>query len=149
MGPSLWFSLGTNFIYIFLKPSVFSCSITPVLTGFWFSRRFFPVWFTSGFKALKNRYQSRFLVKSVQPAGPVPFSKQCSRQKYPWEGTDQDYLYELLSRVFHILRENNSELARDRRRIVIRHPQVLREGTEKTVSVNFMDLCRTYACLHF
>lgn len=95
MGPSLWFSLGTNFIYIFLKPSVFSCSITPVLTGFWFSRRFFPVWFTSGFKALKNRYQSRFLVKSVQPAGPVPFSKQCSRQKYPWEGTDQDYLYEV------------------------------------------------------
>ncbi|XP_023728421.1 eukaryotic translation initiation factor 2 subunit beta isoform X1 [Lactuca sativa] len=67
-----------------------------------------------------------------------------SRQKYPWEGTDRDYLYEeLLSRVFHILRENNPELAGDRRRTVIRPPQVLREGTKKTVFVNFMDLCRT------
>ncbi|KAI3727066.1 hypothetical protein L1987_66875 [Smallanthus sonchifolius] len=63
---------------------------------------------------------------------------------YPWEGTDRDYYYEeLLSRVFHILRENNPELAGDRRRTVIRPPQVLREGTKKTVFVNFMDLCRT------
>ncbi|XP_071738422.1 eukaryotic translation initiation factor 2 subunit beta-like [Rutidosis leptorrhynchoides] len=64
--------------------------------------------------------------------------------KLPWEGTDRDYYYgELLSRVFHILRENNPELAGDRRRTVVRPPQVLREGTKKTVFVNFMDLCRT------
>ncbi|KAM7463881.1 hypothetical protein LguiA_032002 [Lonicera macranthoides] len=66
-----------------------------------------------------------------------------SRTRYPWEGTDRDYLYEeLLGRVFHILRENNPELAGDRRRTVMRPPQVLREGTKKTVFVNFMDLCR-------
>jgi translation initiation factor 2 subunit 2 len=64
--------------------------------------------------------------------------------RYPWEGTDRDYVYEeLLGRVFHILRENNPELAGDRRRTVMRPPQVLREGTKKTVFVNFMDLCRT------
>nr|XP_043637595.1 eukaryotic translation initiation factor 2 subunit beta-like [Erigeron canadensis] len=64
--------------------------------------------------------------------------------KLPWEGTDRDYYYEeLLTRVFHTLRENNPELAGDRRRTVIRPPQVLREGTKKTVFVNFMDLCRT------
>ncbi|KAF5728785.1 eukaryotic translation initiation factor 2 subunit beta [Tripterygium wilfordii] len=66
------------------------------------------------------------------------------RPRYPWEGSDRDYEYEeLLGRVFNILRENNPELAGDRRRTVMRPPQVLREGTKKTVFVNFMDLCRT------
>ncbi|XP_010261335.1 PREDICTED: eukaryotic translation initiation factor 2 subunit beta isoform X1 [Nelumbo nucifera] len=65
-------------------------------------------------------------------------------RQYPWEGTDRDYEYEeLLGRVFNILRENNPELAGDRRRTVMRPPQVLREGTKKTVFVNFMDLCKT------
>ncbi|KAL5757163.1 hypothetical protein ACOSP7_021598 [Xanthoceras sorbifolium] len=66
------------------------------------------------------------------------------QQRYPWEGSDRDYEYEeLLGRVFNILRENNPELAGDRRRTVMRPPQVLREGTKKTVFVNFMDLCKT------
>ncbi|KAJ0810741.1 putative translation initiation factor IF2/IF5 [Helianthus annuus] len=66
------------------------------------------------------------------------------QQKLPWEGTDRDYTYEeLLGRVFHTIRENNPELAADRRRTVMRPPQVLREGTKKTVFVNFMDLCKT------
>ncbi|PKA50550.1 Eukaryotic translation initiation factor 2 subunit beta [Apostasia shenzhenica] len=64
--------------------------------------------------------------------------------RYPWEGTDRDYKYEeLLDRVFNTLRENNPDLAGDRRRTVMRPPQVLREGTKKTVFVNFMDLCKT------
>jgi len=64
--------------------------------------------------------------------------------RYPWEGSDRDYKYEeLLGRVFNILRENNPELAGDRRRTVMRPPQVLREGTKKTVFVNLMDLCKT------
>ena len=56
---------------------------------------------------------------------------------------------QLLGRVFNILRENNPELAGDRRRTVMRPPQVLREGTKKTVFVNFMDLCKTYAEVSF
>ncbi|KAH7837647.1 hypothetical protein Vadar_016303 [Vaccinium darrowii] len=64
--------------------------------------------------------------------------------QFPWEGSDRDYEYEeLMGRVFNILRENNPELAGDRRRTVMRPPQVLREGTKKTVFVNFMDLCKT------
>jgi translation initiation factor 2 subunit 2 len=63
---------------------------------------------------------------------------------YPWEGSDRDYKYEeLLGRVFNILRENNPELAGEKRRTVMRPPQVLREGTKKTVFANFMDLCKT------
>nr|AFK36776.1 unknown [Medicago truncatula] len=58
--------------------------------------------------------------------------------RYPWEGSDRDYQYEeLLGRVFNILRENNPELAGDRRRTVMRPPQVLREGTKKTVFCEF------------
>jgi translation initiation factor 2 subunit 2 len=64
--------------------------------------------------------------------------------RFPWEGSDRDYKYnELLGRVFNILRENNPELAGEKRRTVMRPPQVLREGTKKTVFVNFMDLCKT------
>lgn len=64
--------------------------------------------------------------------------------RYPWEGTTRDYHYEeLLGRVFNILRENNPDLAGDRRRTIMRPPQVLREGTKKTVFANFMDLCKT------
>ncbi|KAL1549155.1 eukaryotic translation initiation factor 2 subunit beta-like [Salvia divinorum] len=65
-------------------------------------------------------------------------------QQYPWEGSDRDYEYEeLLGRVLNILHENNPELAGDRRRTVMRPAQVLREGTKKSVFVNFMDLCKT------
>ncbi|KAL1549148.1 eukaryotic translation initiation factor 2 subunit beta-like [Salvia divinorum] len=65
-------------------------------------------------------------------------------QQYPWMGSDRDYEYEeLLGRVLNILRENNPELAGDRRRTVMRPAQVLREGTKKTVFMNFMDLCKT------
>ncbi|XP_031387373.1 eukaryotic translation initiation factor 2 subunit beta-like [Punica granatum] len=49
----------------------------------------------------------------------------------------------IMRRVFNILRENNLELAGDRRRTVMRPLQVLREGTKKTVFVNFMDLCKS------
>lgn len=55
------------------------------------------------------------------------------------------YNVQLLGRVADILLENNPELAGDRRRIVLRPPEVLHEGTKKTIFTNFMGLCRTYA----
>ena len=61
----------------------------------------------------------------------------------------QSVWLQLLGRVFNILRENNPDLAGDRRRTVMRPPQVLREGTKKTVFVNFMDLCKTYDRISF
>ncbi|KAI3826330.1 hypothetical protein L1987_00377 [Smallanthus sonchifolius] len=44
---------------------------------------------------------------------------------------------------FHILHENNPELAGDRRKTVMRPPQVVREGPKRTVYLNFMDHCKT------
>lgn len=70
-------------------------------------------------------------------------SDELQQPQYTWEGTDKNYEYEeLLGRVFNILRENNPQLAGDRRRTVIRPPQVMREGTKKTVFANFTDICK-------
>ncbi|CAK0743158.1 hypothetical protein CVIRNUC_001448 [Coccomyxa viridis] len=64
--------------------------------------------------------------------------------KLPWEGSDRDYSYqELLDRVFGILRENNPELTGEKRRTIMKPPQVAREGTKKTVFTNFLELCKT------
>ncbi|KAF9589713.1 hypothetical protein IFM89_027988 [Coptis chinensis] len=69
---------------------------------------------------------------------------QSDKEKY-----EKARLLKLLGIVFNILRENNPKLAGDRRRTVMRLPQVLREGTKKTVFVNFMDLCKMYVELNF
>ncbi|KAM7524034.1 hypothetical protein LguiA_013936 [Lonicera macranthoides] len=64
------------------------------------------------------------------------------QQQLPWVGTDRDYEYdELLGLVTNIL-------AGDRPRIVMRPPEVLREGTRKTIFTNFMGLCRTFPRVH-
>ncbi len=60
-----------------------------------------------------------------------------------WDGSDRDYTYEeLLDRVFGILKKFNPELTGEKRRTVMKPPQVLREGTKKTVFANFMELCK-------
>lgn len=61
-----------------------------------------------------------------------------------WAGTDRDYTYEeLLTRVFDIMREKNPDLvAGEKKKFVMRPPQVLRVGTRKTSFANFADICR-------
>ena len=59
----------------------------------------------------------------------------------PWEGTTRDYHYdELLGRVFGILREKNPSLS-EKTKTIIKPPQVLREGTKKTVFANLIEIC--------
>ena len=54
---------------------------------------------------------------------------------------DRDYHYdELLGRVFGILREKNPALS-EKTKTIIKPPQVLREGTKKTVFSNLMEIC--------
>ena len=69
----------------------------------------------------------------------------------PWDGSNRDYHYdELLGRVFGILREKNPALS-EKTKTIIKPPQVLREGTKKTVFVNLMEICnamhRNHDCL--
>lgn len=60
-----------------------------------------------------------------------------------WQNSDRDYTYqELLTRVFNILRQNNPDLAGDRRKFTIIPPIIGREGSKKTAFANIADVCR-------
>ena len=60
-----------------------------------------------------------------------------------WLDSDRDYTYsELLGRVFSILRQNNPDLAGDRRKFTIIPPIIGREGSKKTAFTNIAELCR-------
>jgi len=63
----------------------------------------------------------------------------------PWTGSDRDYTYdELLKRIFKIIHEKNPDMvAGEKKRFVMRPPQVVRSGTKKTAFVNFMDIAKT------
>ncbi|KAI7872211.1 domain found in IF2B/IF5-domain-containing protein [Spinellus fusiger] len=58
-----------------------------------------------------------------------------------WLKSDRDYTYdELLGRVFKILRQNNPELAGDKKRYTIVPPSIHREGNKKTIFANVTDI---------
>lgn len=61
-----------------------------------------------------------------------------------WLGSDRDYSYdELLTRVFDIMREKNPEMvAGEKKKIVMRPPQVLRAGARRTSFANFSEISR-------
>jgi translation initiation factor 2 subunit 2 len=52
---------------------------------------------------------------------------------------------QLLSRVFNIIRKNNPDFAGDRKRYTVPAPQVVREGTKKTLFANVVDMASKYA----
>lgn len=55
-----------------------------------------------------------------------------------------DYTYEtLLSRVFEIMREKNPDMvAGEKKKFVMKPPQVMRVGTKKTSFCNFAEICK-------
>lgn len=61
-----------------------------------------------------------------------------------WSETDRDYTYdELLKRVFNIMREKNPDMvAGEKKRFVMKPPQVMRVGTKKSSFSNFADICK-------
>ncbi|KAK2107412.1 eukaryotic translation initiation factor 2 [Saguinus oedipus] len=61
-----------------------------------------------------------------------------------WAGSERDYTYEeLLNRVFNIMREKNPDMvAGEKRKFVMKPPQVVRVGTKKTSFVNFTAICK-------
>lgn len=66
-----------------------------------------------------------------------------SAEGEPWRNSDRDYTYsELVNRVFSILRQNNPDLAGEKRKFTIVPPQIMREGSKKTAFANITDLCR-------
>ncbi|XP_037283981.2 eukaryotic translation initiation factor 2 subunit beta isoform X2 [Rhipicephalus microplus] len=61
-----------------------------------------------------------------------------------WSGSDRDYTYdELLQRVFNIMREKNPDMvAGEKKKLVMRPPQVLKVGTKKSSFANFLEICK-------
>jgi len=61
-----------------------------------------------------------------------------------WQGSERDYTYEeLLNRVFNIMREKNPDMITgEKRKFVMKPPQVNRVGTKKTSFSNFADICK-------
>jgi len=61
-----------------------------------------------------------------------------------WSGIDRDYTYEeLLDRAFNQLREKNPEMATgEKKKFVMKPPQVVRIGSKKTAFANFSEICR-------
>jgi len=62
----------------------------------------------------------------------------------PWTGSDRDYVYdELLQRVFGIMRDKNPEMvAGEKKKFVMRPPQVVRVGSKKTAFANFTEIAK-------
>lgn len=61
-----------------------------------------------------------------------------------WTGSERDYTYdELLERAFNQLREKNPEMATgEKKKFVMKPPQVVRIGSKKTAFANFSEICR-------
>jgi len=59
-----------------------------------------------------------------------------------WDQCDRDYTFdELLLRVFGIMKQKNPEMVSgEKKKFVMRPPQVVRAGTKKTAFVNFTDM---------
>lgn len=62
----------------------------------------------------------------------------------PWADSDRDYTYEeLLERVFNIMRQKNPNMVGgQKKKLVMKPPQVVRVGAKKTSFVNFTDICK-------
>jgi len=60
------------------------------------------------------------------------------------QDSDRDYTYdELLKRVFDIMREKNPDIvAGEKKRFVMKPPQVMRIGTKKSSFSNFAEICK-------
>lgn len=58
--------------------------------------------------------------------------------------SDREYTYEeLLQRVFDIMREKNPDMvAGEKRKFVMKPPQVMRVGTKKSSFANFHEICK-------
>jgi len=62
----------------------------------------------------------------------------------PWVDSDRDYTFdELLQRVFNIMRDKNPEMvAGEKKKFIMRPPQVVRVGTKKTAFANFTEIAK-------
>ena len=73
---------------------------------------------------------------------PLPFSE--GEEESVWIDSDRDYTYdELLQRVYTIIRDKNPDSAvGEKKKFVMRPPQVVKVGAKKTAFVNFTEIAK-------
>ena len=100
---------------------------------------------------MKPLHESTFLLNLSSTLSRFSTSKQIfhillpfTESSDPWAQSDRDYTYdELLQRVFGIMRDKNPEMvAGEKKKFVMRPPQVVRVGTKKTAFVNFTEIAK-------
>lgn len=97
----------------------------------------------------KKKKKKKVFFDDDQDDGIVGLDRSSRRQivDQPWDGTDRDYTYtELINRAFQFLHGKNPALAAGstgRKKISLQLPQVAREGTKKTVFLNFGVICKS------
>jgi len=81
--------------------------------------------------------------KTPKPAeeGESPFDENGNHGP-SWLGSDRDYTYEeLAGRVYSLMNDNNPDLVSKQKRYTLKPPQLSRDGTKKTVWLNFAEMC--------
>ncbi|GJD06758.1 Eukaryotic translation initiation factor 2 subunit beta [Galdieria sulphuraria] len=91
----------------------------------------------------KKKKKKKVTFGDEQPEG-NDFEKLATEES-PWSKTDRDYTYqELLRRIFDFLHGKHPSLAGEsRKKFTLRPPQIAREGSKKTVFMNFGDICKS------
>jgi len=78
----------------------------------------------------------------AQAISDVSFADQDGKEVLPWAGSDRDYTYEeLAGRIYSLLHSHNPDLGSKQKRYVMKPPQLVRDGTKKSVWVNFAEIC--------
>ena len=65
-------------------------------------------------------------------------------ERNAWDDHDRDYTYdELLQRVYNIIKDKNPDsVMGEKKKFVMRPPQVVKVGTKKTAFVNFTEIAK-------
>lgn len=95
-------------------------------------------------EASKKERKVKFEDEAGDKEGEYGISALDIMKQASWIGSERDYSYEeLLDRVFNIMRERNPEHAGgEKKRFVMRPPQLARIGSKKSSLVNFGEICK-------
>jgi len=90
----------------------------------------------------KKKQKKRVTVIDIDSESKIKPVVEEDENSNPWDQSDRDYTYdEILGRVYGIMKQKNPEMAvGEKKKFVIRPPQVVRAGTKKTAFVNFTDM---------
>lgn len=91
----------------------------------------------------KKKKKVKISVDEVDAAD-MPEEEAQLKESHTWSETDRDYTYdELLKRVIDIMMEKNPDMvAGEKKRFVMKPPQVMRVGTKKSSFCNFAEICK-------